>query len=79
MAQLAMAWVVINPDVSTAITGATRKEQLVDTLKCLDLIPKLTIEIQKRIEDMFKTEPALRRDQKTFGVFPSRRQSVLKY
>ena len=24
MAQLAMAWVVINPDVSTALTGATR-------------------------------------------------------
>jgi len=24
MAQLAMAWVIINPDISTAITGATR-------------------------------------------------------
>lgn len=29
MAQLAMAWCISNPDVSTAITGATRSEQLV--------------------------------------------------
>jgi len=29
MAQLAMAWVISNPNVSTAITGATNAEQLV--------------------------------------------------
>jgi len=29
MAQLALAWVILNPDVSTAITGATKPEQLV--------------------------------------------------
>jgi len=29
MVQLAMAWVISNPDVSTAITGATHAEQLV--------------------------------------------------
>ena len=35
MAQLAMAWVISNPDVSTAITGASRVEQLKDTIKSL--------------------------------------------
>ena len=49
MAQLAMAWVVSNPDVSVALTGASRTEQLRDTVKCLSLLPKLTPEIQKRI------------------------------
>jgi aryl-alcohol dehydrogenase-like predicted oxidoreductase len=29
MAQLAMAWVISNPDVSTAITGVTRVEQII--------------------------------------------------
>jgi len=29
MGQLAMAWVISNPDVSTAITGATKIEQLI--------------------------------------------------
>jgi len=28
MAQLAVAWVINNPDVSTALTGATKIEQL---------------------------------------------------
>ncbi len=41
-AQLAMAWVIANPDVSTAITGATKPEQLVDTVKALEVLPKLT-------------------------------------
>jgi aryl-alcohol dehydrogenase-like predicted oxidoreductase len=34
-AQLAMAWCIANPDVSTAITGATRPEQLVETVKSI--------------------------------------------
>jgi aryl-alcohol dehydrogenase-like predicted oxidoreductase len=40
--QLAMAWCIANPDVSTAITGATCPEQLVDTVKALTVLPKLT-------------------------------------
>ena len=35
MAQLAMAWVINNPDISTAITGATSTAQLEDTIKAL--------------------------------------------
>jgi aryl-alcohol dehydrogenase-like predicted oxidoreductase len=49
MAQLAMAWVVANPDVSTALTGASRVEQLKDIIKSLDIVPKLTADVQKRI------------------------------
>ena len=50
MAQLAMAWVISNPDVSSAITGASRPDQLRDTVKALDVLPKLTTEIQQKIE-----------------------------
>lgn len=45
-----MAWCIANPDVSTAITGATKVEQLHDTVKALDVLPKLTPEVNKRIE-----------------------------
>ena len=55
MAQLAMAWVISNPDVSTAITGASRVEQLKDTIKSLEVLPKLTAEVQKRIEEIFES------------------------
>ena len=42
MAQLAMAWTINNPDVSTAITGASNPAQLEDTLKGVSLRKKLT-------------------------------------
>lgn len=42
MAQLAMAWVINNPDVSTAITGATKISQLEDTVKAIGIRRKLT-------------------------------------
>lgn len=44
-----MAWVINNPDVSTAITGATRLEQLEDTVKAIGVRRKLTPEIENRI------------------------------
>ncbi len=49
MAQLAMAWCISNPDVSTAITGVTRPEQLIETCKAVQLLPKLTVDVQRRI------------------------------
>lgn len=45
MPQLAMAWVIHNPDVSTAITGATKISQLEDTVKAVSVHKKLTPEI----------------------------------
>jgi aryl-alcohol dehydrogenase-like predicted oxidoreductase len=49
-AQLAMAWCIANPDISTALTGVTRPEQLIDTIKAIAVVPKLTKEILQRIE-----------------------------
>lgn len=66
MAQLAMAWAISNPDVSTAITGATRPEQLIETCKAIDVLAKLTPEVQRRIEEIFKSEPTARNDHKKF-------------
>ena len=41
MAQLAIAWTINNPDVSTAITGASSPKQLEDTLKGISVRHKL--------------------------------------
>jgi aryl-alcohol dehydrogenase-like predicted oxidoreductase len=41
MAQLAIAWAARNPRVSTVITGASRREQLLENLGALDLLPAL--------------------------------------
>jgi voltage-dependent potassium channel beta subunit len=50
VSQLALAWCVKNPNVSTVITGASRVSQVQENMKALDVVPKLTPEVMKRIE-----------------------------
>lgn len=59
MAALSIAWCIKNPDVTTAILGATKKEQLYDNLKSLEVLPKLTTEIMDEIEAIIETKPVL--------------------
>lgn len=50
LAQLAIAWVVKNPRVSTVITGASKLEQLQANLGALAVLDKLTPEVMGRID-----------------------------
>ena len=50
VAQLALAWCLKNPNVSTVITGASRVEQLNENLKSLDVVKCLTPEIMASID-----------------------------
>jgi voltage-dependent potassium channel beta subunit len=59
MAQLSIAWCIKNPDVTTAILGATRKEQLLENLGALNAVEKLNNEVMKEIDDIVKTKPVL--------------------
>ena len=57
LAQLALAWTLKNPNVSTAITGASRPEQVEENMKALDMLPKLTPEVMEQIDEVFGTRP----------------------
>ncbi|MBW1881420.1 MAG: aldo/keto reductase, partial [Deltaproteobacteria bacterium] len=57
MAQLAIAWCVANPHVSTVITGASRVEQVHENTKALDLLPRLTPEVLERIDAILGNKP----------------------
>ena len=59
LAELAVAWCISNPNVSTAILGATKKEQLIQNLKSLDVLPKLTTEVLQEIESVMENKPTL--------------------
>jgi len=50
LAQLALAWVAHNPQVSTVITGASKLSQLQSNLGALDVLGKLTPEVMARID-----------------------------
>jgi aryl-alcohol dehydrogenase-like predicted oxidoreductase len=57
-AALALAWVIKNPHVSSAITGASKIQQVTDAVKSLEVVPKLTDEIMKEIDDVLGNKPA---------------------
>ena len=59
LATLSVAWCIANPNVTTAILGATKKEQLVQNLSALDLYPKLDQDIMKEIDSIMETRPHL--------------------
>ena len=50
LAQLAIAWCVKNPNVTTVITGASRPSQVTENLRALDVLPKLTGDVMARID-----------------------------
>ena len=49
-AQLAIAWCLVNPHVSTVMLGASRLEQLEHNLDVLRLLPRLTPDVLARVE-----------------------------
>ncbi|MCJ1373837.1 hypothetical protein MMC20_005067 [Loxospora ochrophaea] len=56
-AALAIAWVLKNPRVSSAITGASKVEQIHDAIKALDILPKLTLDIMMDIDNVLGNAP----------------------
>ncbi|KAF8588367.1 Aldo keto reductase [Ramaria rubella] len=61
---LSLAWVAVNPNTSNVILGASKPEQLKENLKALEVIPKLTPEVLKRIEDIVGTAPGREREHR---------------
>jgi aryl-alcohol dehydrogenase-like predicted oxidoreductase len=57
MTQLALAWAAKNPNVSTVILGATNPQQVHDNCGALKLLPKLTDDVMKQIEDILGNKP----------------------
>lgn len=59
MAAMSIAWTLKNPNVSTAILGATKQQQLLENLKSLEVLPMLTPEIMTKIDEIMKNKPKL--------------------
>lgn len=57
MPKLAIAWTLKNENVSTAILGASQKEQLAETLTVMDDLDKLNEEAMERIEGILGNKP----------------------
>ena len=58
-AQLAIAWCLSNPNVSTVILGASDPEQLGENLQAAEKIALLDEQVTERIEDLLQNKPDL--------------------
>ena len=76
LAQLSIAWVIKNKDISTTIMGAKTPEQLKENLKALEIVPKLTKEILEEIEKVMGNAPKGEIDYfNNFAPLPIRRET----
>ncbi len=56
LSQLAIAWCLKNPNVSTVILGASRVEQLHENLNAQKVVSKLTPKAMEKINEIFSVE-----------------------
>jgi voltage-dependent potassium channel beta subunit len=57
MPELALAWCLKNPNVSTVITGASKPKQVRQNMKAVDHVKKLTDDVMERIEKILDNKP----------------------
>ena len=57
LAQMALAWCLKNPHVSTVITGASRVEQVHENMKAQDAVEKLNPEVMALIDEVLGNKP----------------------
>ena len=57
LAQLAIAWCLKNPHVSSVITGASRSQQVTENMKALDVAAQLTDDVMEHIEAILDNKP----------------------
>jgi len=73
LAQLAIAWVIANPDCSSTILGASRVSQLEENIKAVEVYKKITKEIFLEIEQILGNAPKGEIDYRDWAELPSRR------
>jgi aryl-alcohol dehydrogenase-like predicted oxidoreductase len=62
LAQLALAWCLKNPNVSTVITGASRPEQVVENMKAEDVLQRLSSDVMERVDTVLGNKPTFDED-----------------
>lgn len=62
MAELALAWCLKNPHVSTVITGASKPEQVQQNMKALQAVEKLSPDVMQTLEGILNNKPQPEQD-----------------
>lgn len=63
VAQLALAWCIKNPNVSSVIVGASKVSQLVENIKAVEVSTLLDDVVMAKIEAVIANKPKLEADR----------------
>ena len=58
MAQMALAWTLKNPHISTTITGSSKPEQIIENMKAIDIVSQLDDDVMDKIETILDNKLA---------------------
>ena len=77
LAQLSIAWILANKDISTIILGSTKISQIEDVLPAIQIYKKLDKNILKEIEEIMGNSTIGPWDYETFTLLKNRRNELL--
>ena len=77
LAQLSIAWILANSDISTIILGSTKMSQVEDVLPAVKIYKKLDKNILKEIEEIMGNSSIGPWDYETFTLLKNRRNELL--
>lgn len=78
-AQLCLAWVLVNKDITTTIIGASKVSQIESNLKSLEIASKWTPELEEKMSNLLDNSPSTAMDFNTFSPMKSRRSLRIDY
>jgi aryl-alcohol dehydrogenase-like predicted oxidoreductase len=72
-AQLCIAWILVNKDISTIIIGASRPEQIEANVQAIEVAQKWTPELEERVSKLLDNTPETAMDFSTWQSKAPRR------
>jgi hypothetical protein len=67
ISQLAIAWCLQNPNVSSVITGASKPEKVIENMQSIEYAERLTPNVMDQIEDILDNQPKTLSDFRYFS------------
>ena len=77
LAQLAICWVILNPDISTCLIASNNLKRIEEGIDCINIYIKIPFEILKEIEEILDNKPQRDFDNENLVEVKNRREIAL--
>ena len=77
LAQLAICWVLLNPDINICLIGSNTLKRIEEGIDCIGFYKKIPFEVLKEIEEILDNKPQRDFDYDNFTEVKSRRELAL--